>query len=303
MKRFFKMKRSREMESNTTQGTHTPAPTAVNMKSMNTLTHGEFVEKKRRGVTSIGQFVPWIVLAYLLGVASGIFMTQTVECEMKESKEPIKTPDRAEGECSRLQAELNYLKTTISRQFRDSQTNQQQWERVEAQKEKEYQEQWMRSQQMWEAQLQNRLEMMQRQWNIEEANRVAEEEQHLAQNLEQQFTPMMVSPGYGAMPPPLPYQQESFFDDFNQEPPMVASSPYIDEIIDGTIMDETQNGSSEEEDEILPTLEMSPSMMVDTVAPGTRASSSSSAFRSGQSVNTKTKKSKKKKSRKSTTSK
>ena len=200
-------------------------------------------------------------------------MTQTVECEMKESKEPIKTPDRAEGECSRLQAELNYLKTTISRQFRDSQTNQQQWERVEAQKEKEYQEQWMRSQQMWEAQLQNRLEMMQRQWNIEEANRVAEEEQHLAQNLEQLY-------------PPLPYQQESF-DDFNEEPPMLASSPYIDEIIDGTIMDETQNGSSEEDDEILPTLEMSPSMMVDTAttrpsASSSSSSSSSSAFRSGQ---------------------
>mgnify|MGYP001468509375 CR=1 FL=1 len=291
------------MDSNTTQGTHTPAPTAVNMKSMNTLTHGEFVENKRRRGTSIGQVVPWIVLAYLLGVASGIFMTQTVECEMKESKEPIKTPDRAEGECSRLQAELNYLKTTISRQFRDSQTNQQQWERVEAQKEKEYQEQWMRSQQMWEAQLQNRLEMMQRQWNIEEANRVAEEEQHLAQNLEQQFTPMMVSPGYGAMPPPLPYQQESF-DDFNEEPPMLASSPYIDEIIDGTIMDETQNdSSSEEEDEILPTLEMSPSMMVDTATrpSASSSSSSSSAFRSGQSVPARTSntKMKRKKSRKS----
>ena len=298
----------KKRSENSTQGIQTPATTTVNMRSMNTLTHGEFVEnekkiKVRRTGTSVGQVLPWIVLAYLVGIACGIFMTQTVECEMKEgSKDSTNIkPDRAEGECNRLQAELNYLRTTISRQqelerqVRDSQIQQEQWERAAAEKEKQYQQQWMKSQQMWGAELQNRLEMMQREFNIQEANRVAEEEEHLAQNLEQQFTPTMVFPGYGAMPPPLPYQQQSSFGDFlNQDDSM--SSPYVDGMIDNAIMNsDTQNGN--EEDEILPTLEMSPSMMVDT-PPTPSAATRTTSFRSSDPPAPDLKKKKSKKIRK-----
>jgi hypothetical protein len=204
----------------------------------------------------------------------GIFMTPVVECEVKNEVKgqhvptpPPKQPDKAEGECNRLQAELNYLRTTIARQqelerqVRDSQIQQQRWEQLTAEREKLYQEQWMRAQQMWGAELENRLELMQRQWNVQEANRVAEEEQHLAENLEQQFAPMMVSPRYGAMPPPLPYEQEDYSMMPSFSPEDESASYNIDGLIDGTMIDESNR--NDEDEEILPTLEMSPSMMTD----------------------------------------
>ena len=97
------------------------------------------------------------------------------------------------------------------------------------------------------------------------------------------------------MPPPLPYQQQSSFGDFlNQDDSM--SSPYVDGMIDNAIMNsDTQNGN--EEDEILPTLEMSPSMMVDT-PPTPSAATRTTSFRSSDPPAPDLKKKKSKKIRK-----
>ena len=67
-----------KMNATQQQGTHTPHSTSLNMRNTNknmtnmkTLASGEFKEMKqnKRVGKSMGQYVPWIVLAYLVGIA------------------------------------------------------------------------------------------------------------------------------------------------------------------------------------------------------------------------------------------